>query len=718
MQQRPAMNKTNPNTTKQLANEGQEAEIEEDVSKEEQPAISLQLPHQEEDTHDEREMRAKQERQHVEDKIDKHGRAAQAESLAQAARAMLSTKITPAIREWANRTTAEIHSMMAMVKNESEQDADGLRKRFASFAVLAKKLNDATKKANAVNGKLASAASQTHLSCRSIECQLVNNRTLCIQELQELKSDSEFADIRASLSAAHGKTCTSDGALPESELLPAQKSWITDLLGAFAAGKIAAEKLDQSLQKQLDKSQEFKGLLKRLSAKRVECDSSQTTWENAACNYAQSVNTACQIYKATYAVDKEAYDATLAHTKLRDDDRNVEFASLHRTSCVLKLIAAVSSDGGLTNATKTIQQCYAANLSMSDWLVIDYKEAPEELSCPPLPSYPCSEDFISTEYGDLQEGCPASKCNTTCDLPRPKPQVCPPRNSTPLTILLKGSSLPSGYTLSFPGGSDTRVYYQAGDVCKEIDRHVEGGQVYFATQNDISSDNGVHYHYTVGTPGGKSNAGAVFLLFDDFSYDSGLWKQPDPLPKSNDYVTIADGHMKMVVDSGRTGKGHPGELQVYFDGVGAKDWTDYELHVDWKCQDYTQNDYPGPLMRVQDTSKTGYTALWFEYHMASINSHVCCLRAAHKTQDNNWKHTWNGPMDAKLDFDWHTSKIKLVGAQFWHSFTNGGKTYKPHQGTQMNTFEQAAKHGTMGLTSHRGYGGKDGLGQCEGLQSG
>jgi len=120
-----------------------------------------------------------------------------------------------------------------------------------------------------------------------------------------------------------------------------------------------------------------------------------------------------------------AYEKTVALTKLREADRKTEFESLNRTSCILRLIAAASSHGDLaSNEDKEhIAECYAAKVTIPDWLVLVYNKAPDELPCPDLPALPCSKDFIAKEYGGLDTGCQAKECTNTCDITTTAPSV-------------------------------------------------------------------------------------------------------------------------------------------------------------------------------------------------------------------------------------------------------------------------------------------------------
>ena len=56
--------------------------------------------------------------------------------------------------------------------------------------------------------------------------------------------------------------------------------------------------------------------------------------------------------------------------------------------------------------------------------------------------------------------------------------------------------------------------------------------------------------------------------------------------------------------------------------------------------------------------------------------------------------------------EWHQTNIKLVGDRFTHKFTNGGRTYVANNNEYMDSStERAANIGTIGFTSHVGYGG-------------
>jgi hypothetical protein len=280
--------------------------------------------------------------------------------------------------------------------------------------------------------------------------------------------------------------------------------------------------------------------------------------------------------------------------------------------------------------------------------------------------------------------------------------LCPKNKIT----INAGAALPKGYTVRATGFSgNTKVYNTKGGKCEEIDAHYEKNTLYFATQDSISTGTNTDYTYETGKKG-KSDTSKIFLLFDDFSKVNGNWKHGDKFPDSDGHYEITGGVMKMSVNGGR-GDGHPGDPIAYYNDYGAFEWRDYELQVDWKDLAHTSRDYPGPLLRLKDQRVATFTSLWFEYYIGQNGNSICCLRASHKRSDAGWRHTYNHNMHVGLSaHEWHQTNIKLVGDYFTHKFTNGGRTYVANNHEYMDSStERAADKGTIGFTSHTGYGG-------------
>jgi hypothetical protein len=290
---------------------------------------------------------------------------------------------------------------------------------------------------------------------------------------------------------------------------------------------------------------------------------------------------------------------------------------------------------------------------------------------------------------------------------------------TPIAIST-ADALPSGYTIKYtPPPSKTgipRVYYRSDHpttTYTELDRVVDGTSVYFATLNPVNSNtHNTDYYATfcpdsaAGTP--LSNKGNVFLAFDDFNDNSaGDWAHGETFPTTTGKFNINGGKMEMWVESDERGTAHPGDPVAIYKGAGAGSWTDYTLEVDWyDLNDAGSADYPGPIVRIKNEAPSDYTAWWIEYHTTQTQDSVSCMRASIGNTDEGWNHVYDGPVAGGLkDNAWHHTTVKVVGDKFWHKFTDDGTTHVANDATQVTSLESQADRGTIGLTSHSGYGG-------------
>ena len=246
------------------------------------------------------------------------------------------------------------------------------------------------------------------------------------------------------------------------------------------------------------------------------------------------------------------------------------------------------------------------------------------------------------------------------------------------------------------GGEDLRVYYQPNDnsLPREIDRVVTGlntinATVQFRIQKMIPGNTveGSSYALVFGGKNvGKAKADPrnVFTFFEDFANSTlSKWKQ-----------VWGEWSVRNGTVFGKTGKSLFGNAEVGLYLIEGVNWRDIELELDMK-ETGAGVVYPGPFLRVQDSSLRHTTAWWFEYW---TDHRECTMRPFINNRDGSWKYNCQLPQNFVKN-KWFHFKYRVLGNLIMQ-WANGVQI----QNATVDADWMILK-GTIGLGCHSVYSG-------------
>lgn len=245
-------------------------------------------------------------------------------------------------------------------------------------------------------------------------------------------------------------------------------------------------------------------------------------------------------------------------------------------------------------------------------------------------------------------------------------------------------------------GEDLRVYYKPSDdsLPREIDRVVTGlnttkATVQFRIQKIITGNTveGSSYALVFGGKNvGKAKADPrnVFTFFEDFANSTlNKWKQ-----------VWGEWSVRNGTVFGKTGKSLFGNAEVGMYLIEGVNWRDIEVELDMK-ETGAGVVYPGPFLRVQDSSLRHTTAWWFEYW---TNHRECTMRPFSNNKDGSWKYNCQLPQNFVKN-KWFHFKYRVLGNQIMQ-WVNGVQI----QNATVDADWMILK-GTIGLGCHSVYSG-------------
>ena len=245
-------------------------------------------------------------------------------------------------------------------------------------------------------------------------------------------------------------------------------------------------------------------------------------------------------------------------------------------------------------------------------------------------------------------------------------------------------------------GEDVRVFYRPNDnsLPYEIDRVVTDlytteAKVQFGIQKMIPGNTVEGSSYALVFGGNNAEKAMadprnVFTFFEDFSNTTlSKWEQVWGT------WTVKNGAI-----FGETGKSSFGNAEV---GIYLKEgvnWRDIEVELDLK-ETGTGVVYPGPFLRVQESSLQDTTAWWFEY---KTDHKECTMRPFINNRDGSWKYRCELP-ERLVKNKWFHFKYRVSGDRVMQ-WANNTTIQNATVGS-----EWMIPKGSIGLGCHSVYSG-------------
>ena len=245
-------------------------------------------------------------------------------------------------------------------------------------------------------------------------------------------------------------------------------------------------------------------------------------------------------------------------------------------------------------------------------------------------------------------------------------------------------------------GKDLRVFYRpnVNSLPHEIDRVVTGlyttqAYVHFRIQKPIPGNtvDGNSYALVFGgkTVGkAKADPRKVLAFFEDFSKSTlSKWK------KVWGEWSIKNGQV-----FGKTGKSSFGYAEVGMYLKEGVNWGDVEVELDLK-ETGAGVVFPGPFLRVQESSLRRTTAWWFEYW---TDHNECTMRPFMNNRDGVWKYRCRLP-EKLVKNKWFRFKYRVFGNRVMQ-WANNALIQNAVVGSSW-----MVPKGTIGLGCHSTYSG-------------
>lgn len=314
---------------------------------------------------------------------------------------------TPSLKVFVDQLIPSLGLMEKAIRDEHKSEQTSLNNLIKPFEdcthAKATALSDANKILTSQK-----ALSQTHKKCRDTESDAAKKSADC------LAIESSLLEVRN----AHCDAFKKFPKTPQLSLVPSPipnekyrpwlervKTWVLDELDKFDKSKENCEK-NQKLYDERKKICD--GLKQNYSDQKSTCDKKQAALETTSCSYTTKVEDTCSQYDTCYAGAQKAYSAGI--TTIQETQANFEFQYevVKRIMCLCGLFSS-STNTDLKEAD--VEGCKKKTHDVSDFKLVAPDEPIGAIQCPPVADKkPCTNQYLSTEYGSLPSNAKAATC--------------------------------------------------------------------------------------------------------------------------------------------------------------------------------------------------------------------------------------------------------------------------------------------------------------------
>lgn len=246
-------------------------------------------------------------------------------------------------------------------------------------------------------------AKAAHLSCRTLEKGDRDRKNTCDDEEGSALADYNGKESAVRAASEGAGVCVAD------DYDWRNSAHLASYQANVGAYKTAIDNVIADRATLEAKIAECDGLDGVLNAKVNECNGDQTTYENAACQYALDIQAEATNYTSSYGTIAGEFTGSISGWQEQFANRVHQCGTVKTLICYVNALIENNVQADLSGA---ISACDGETPDCSE-MIFAISDVPAAVATTPVPAAPCAADF---DYGTMPAGTTTGNCNACIGL--------------------------------------------------------------------------------------------------------------------------------------------------------------------------------------------------------------------------------------------------------------------------------------------------------------